>query len=89
VSRSRSTDAVSSYHGDEERDTSDPESAESGVHMYGDHGYLRCNEATEYVPLAFGSRSKGTSSGTPRSRLTGSRGIRDQSFRWLGFEGDR
>jgi hypothetical protein len=53
VSRSRSTDAVSSYHGDEERDTSDPELAESGVHMYGDHEYLRCNEATEYVPLAF------------------------------------
>lgn len=53
MSRSRSTDAVSSYHGDEERDTSDPELAESGVHMYGDHEYLRCNEATEYVPLAF------------------------------------
>jgi len=53
ISRSRSTDAVSSYHGDEERDTSDPELAEPGVHMYGDHGYLRYDGATEYVPLAF------------------------------------
>jgi len=37
MSPSRPADAVSSYHGDEERDTSDP--VEMGV--YGDHGYLR------------------------------------------------
>lgn len=42
MSRSRPMDEVSSYHGDEERDTSDPEWADVGAH--GDHGYLKLKE---------------------------------------------